>query len=84
MNDPLLLRNRRREPVMAARCDLCVGLGPDDLPRPYGFEGFVEGDPFNIVATERTGCRTFKICRDCYRRGGRWQASRIGDLGETR
>ena len=69
---------------MAALCNLCAGFSPGDLPRPYGFERFVEGDPFNIVATERTGGRTFNICRDCYRRGGRWQTLRITELCDSR
>ena len=81
--DPLLRKNRRGAGLQEGRtCDLCAGLAPDDLPRPYGWGRLAEGDRSNIVTAETAhGGVAFLVCRDCYRRGARWRAQRLASLG---
>lgn len=70
--DPLLRKFRSAIPPrrdIVGVCGFCADVDAEDLPLPFGFDRFVEGDPRNIVTAERGRL----VCRDCFRRGRRWR-----------
>lgn len=72
---------RARGNAWGRACDLCAGLAPDELPRPYGWGRVAEGDRERIVACEFAHGVAWLVCQDCWRRGGRWRARRLANLG---
>ena len=58
-------------------CAFCYGLGSAALPRPMGYGGIKEGDPYNIVQLYDG---VWPCCHDCKRRGGRWLKERAAAL----
>ena len=56
-------------------CSYCTGKAPEGLPKPYGNNRFVEGNPENITNWDPYEGRLLPCCNDCFRRGGRWRAA---------
>ena len=75
-----LERASARCPQMAPSgtpCAFCYGVGSAALPRPMGYGGIKEGDPYNIVQLYDG---VWPCCHDCKRRGGRWLKERAAAL----
>ena len=77
------MRNETAKPKLRKlriRCDYCKEKDLDELPKPYGLDGFEYRNSEIIHSGGFYGGKWLNICHDCYRRGSRWHEKIRGEM----